>query len=73
MHLADSAVSKKVTRVLESGWLTLGTQVRAFEEEFAALSSTRGAVAVTSGTAALHLALRVYFCSHRVPGKHGNR
>jgi dTDP-4-amino-4,6-dideoxygalactose transaminase len=45
-----------VDRVVESGWLTLGAEVRAFEEEFAASCGAPDAVAVANGTAALHLA-----------------
>lgn len=44
-------------RVLRSRWLTTGPEVEAFEREFAAALSVRRAVAVASGTAALHLAL----------------
>ncbi|MFM1920357.1 MAG: GDP-perosamine synthase [Candidatus Hydrogenedentota bacterium] len=44
-------------RVLESGMLAQGREVRAFEDEFAAALDRRHAVAVGSGTAALHLAL----------------
>ena len=44
-------------RVLESRWLVLGAENRAFEEELAAYCGRRYAVAVSSGTAALHLAL----------------
>lgn len=43
-------------RVLDSRWLTMGAEVAAFESEFAALCDADGAVAVSSGTAALHLA-----------------
>ncbi|MDB4966545.1 MAG: uncharacterized protein JWN44_2234 [Myxococcales bacterium] len=46
-----------VTAVLRSGWLTTGEQCRAFEAEFAAFVGARHAVAVSSCTAALHLAL----------------
>lgn len=42
---------------LESGWLTQGPKVRKFEDAFAARHQTRYAVAVSSGTTALHLAL----------------
>lgn len=43
---------------LDSGWIApLGPQVDAFEREFAAKIGCREAVAVSSGTAALHLAL----------------
>jgi len=48
-----------VARVLESGWVTMGPEVEAFEHEFADALGARFAVAVSSGTAALHLALRV--------------
>lgn len=44
-------------RVLESRWLVLGAENRAFEEELAAFCGRRYAVALSSGTAALHLAL----------------
>ncbi|HKY31126.1 MAG TPA: DegT/DnrJ/EryC1/StrS family aminotransferase [Candidatus Polarisedimenticolia bacterium] len=46
-----------VSRVLESGHFVLGEEVEAFEKEFAAAIGARHAVAVSSGTAALHLAL----------------
>jgi len=42
---------------LESGWLTQGPKVAAFEEAFAARHRVAHAVAATSGTTALHLAL----------------
>ena len=46
-----------VAKVLASGQLAQGEQVAAFEKRFAALHQVREAVAVTSGTSALHLAL----------------
>ena len=47
-----------VTRVLRSGMLTQGPEVRAFEEEFAAhFRLGRPCVAVNSGTSGLHLGL----------------
>jgi perosamine synthetase len=46
-----------VTAVLRSGWLTTGAECRAFEAEFAAAVGARHAVALSSCTAALHLAL----------------
>ncbi len=46
-----------VLDVLDSGWLTTGSRVRAFEEAFAAFVGSRHAVALNSATAALHLAL----------------
>ncbi len=45
-----------VLRVLESGWLTAGPETERFEEAFAGRVGVRHAVAVTNGTAALHLA-----------------
>ncbi len=48
-----------VTRVLESGMLVQGAQVQRFEELVAARCQREHAVAVSSGTAALSLALSV--------------
>jgi perosamine synthetase len=44
-------------RAIKSGWVVQGPEVAAFEEEFAALVGAPLAVACSSGTAALHLAL----------------
>ena len=46
-----------VTEVLHSGWLTQGSRVSAFEEQFANLHGVKHAIAVTSCTTGLHLAL----------------
>lgn len=46
-----------VLAVLESGQLAQGPQVRAFEEEFAAFCGVQYAIATSSGTTALHVAL----------------
>jgi len=46
-----------VLKVLESGGYILGPEVAAFEEEFAAYCGASHAVAVNTGTSALHLAL----------------
>lgn len=46
-----------VGQVLESAQYVLGPHVAAFEDSFAAYCGTRHAVAVNSGTSALHLAL----------------
>ncbi len=48
-----------VLRVLISGQLAQGEYVAAFERRFAEVCHVREAVAVSSGTAALHLALLV--------------
>lgn len=44
-------------RVIASKWLSMGPEVLAFEREFAAMQSARHAYAVSSATAALHLAM----------------
>lgn len=46
-----------VAAVLRSGWLTTGLQAAAFEEEFRSYVGSRAAVAVSSCTAGLHVAL----------------
>jgi dTDP-4-amino-4,6-dideoxygalactose transaminase len=46
-----------VTESLRDGWLTSGPKVKAFEEGFASRSGVRHAVALSSCTAALHVAL----------------
>ncbi|RMF20998.1 MAG: DegT/DnrJ/EryC1/StrS family aminotransferase [Deltaproteobacteria bacterium] len=47
----------EVCDTLRSGWLTLGPKTQRFEEKFAEKIGARHAVAVSSCTAALHLAL----------------
>jgi perosamine synthetase len=47
----------EVAAVLDSGQLTMGPKVREFEEELERACAVTHAVAVSSGTAALHLAL----------------
>ena len=48
--------SSNILAVLESGWVALGDRVASFEKRFAAYTGARCAVALNSGTAALHLA-----------------
>ncbi|MEX1030823.1 MAG: DegT/DnrJ/EryC1/StrS aminotransferase family protein [Paenibacillaceae bacterium] len=48
-----------VAEVLRSGWLGLGPRTEQFERQFASFADSRFAVALNSGTAALHLALDV--------------
>ncbi|MEU3601331.1 DegT/DnrJ/EryC1/StrS family aminotransferase [Streptomyces sp. NPDC006798] len=59
--VADTTVGPEeieaVTEVLASRWLSLGRRTRAFEEKFATALGAADAVAVSSGTAALHLAV----------------
>lgn len=47
-----------VTKVLKSGWLTMGSETLSFEEEFADYVGAKYAVAVNSATSALFLALK---------------
>ncbi|HEY4812624.1 MAG TPA: DegT/DnrJ/EryC1/StrS family aminotransferase [Solirubrobacteraceae bacterium] len=53
-----------VADCLRSGWLTLGPRTQAFEGALAAHVGTPHAVAVSSGTAALHLACRAAGLGH---------
>ena len=50
-------VGAAIGRVLESADFVQGAEVQAFEEEFAAYCGTEHAIAVNTGTSALHLAL----------------
>jgi dTDP-4-amino-4,6-dideoxygalactose transaminase len=56
-HITDEAMLG-ARRVMESGWVTMGAQTAAFEEKFAEYIGARHAVAVSSCTAAIELALR---------------
>ena len=47
---------QNLTETLSSGWWTTGPQTEALEKEFASRLGVRNAIAVSSGTAALHLA-----------------
>ena len=53
-----------VTAVLHRSQLSLGPELEAFEREFAAFHAAPDAVAVSSGTAGLHLALLVENIGH---------
>ncbi len=57
-HVAPKAISL-ATETLESGWLSEGARVKAFEQALTTDLGLVGPVAVNSGTAALHLALAV--------------
>jgi perosamine synthetase len=46
-----------VTEVIRSGWLTMGPKTIEFERAFAGYVGAKQAIAVSSGTAGLHLAL----------------
>src|SRR5438105_4312264 len=51
-------VARAVSDMLGTGALTLGPHTKRFEDAFAARHQVRHALAVTSGTAALEIALR---------------
>ncbi len=53
--IGDEEIAE-VTDCLRSGWITTGPRTERFEKEFAAYAGARHAVALTSGTAALHCA-----------------
>jgi len=48
---------KAVLEVLESGMIAQGPRVKAFEDAFAAMCGVKHAIATTSGTTALHVAM----------------
>jgi dTDP-4-amino-4,6-dideoxygalactose transaminase len=64
--LSDIAVDEELSNVgrevLESGWWSMGPRVADLEREFAAFNDVPHALAVSSGTAALHLALLSVGC-----------
>ena len=55
----DDAELREVVACMNSGWLTSGPRVERFEQEMAKRAGRQHAVAVSNGTAALDLALRV--------------
>lgn len=54
--IGDQEINE-VVDTLRSGWLTSGARVKRFEQEFAEAVGASHAVALNSGTAALHLAV----------------
>lgn len=61
INLAYEAELKNAfNRVLHSGWYILGTEVKAFEQEFADYCGVKHAIGVSNGLDALHLILRAY-------------
>jgi dTDP-4-amino-4,6-dideoxygalactose transaminase len=54
--IGDEEIAE-VVDALRSGWITTGPRTRAFERDFAAAVGAPAALAVSSGTAAMHLAL----------------
>lgn len=61
IHISKPQIGEEekqaVMQVLESGQLAQGPRVKEFEDQYAAWCGTRFAVAVSSGTTALHVAL----------------
>lgn len=57
-HIEEEDINQ-VAEVIRSGWFTQGERVKKFEEEFSRFIGVKQAVAVSSCTAALHLAMRV--------------
>jgi dTDP-4-amino-4,6-dideoxygalactose transaminase len=56
----DGSDREAADAVLESGWITAGARVAEFETEFGRALGTDQVVALSSCTAALHLALAIY-------------
>lgn len=54
------AFHQALDRVLDSGWLILGKEVGAFEQEFAAYCGVRHCIGVANGLDALHLTLHAW-------------
>lgn len=55
-QLIDESDIEEVVQVLRSDWISQGPKIQEFEEALARYCGSRYAVAVSSGTAALHLA-----------------
>ncbi|MCZ7590372.1 MAG: DegT/DnrJ/EryC1/StrS family aminotransferase [Gaiella sp.] len=60
--LVDDRLRAAVDQTLRSGWWSMGPRVAEFEQSFAALVDASHAVAVSNGTAALHLSLLAAGC-----------
>lgn len=58
----DDALSSAGLEVLESGWWSMGPRVAQLESRFSEFTGAPHALAVSSGTAALHLALLAVGC-----------
>lgn len=56
----EPELSNAIKRVLDSGWFLLGSEVKAFEEEFGAYIGTKHCIGVANGLDALRLILRAY-------------
>jgi dTDP-4-amino-4,6-dideoxygalactose transaminase len=58
----DEEIQAAAAEVVASGWWSMGPKVAAFESRFAEACGVDHAIAVSSGTAALHLALLALGC-----------
>jgi dTDP-4-amino-4,6-dideoxygalactose transaminase len=56
-YISEEEIAE-VVDTLKSGWITMGPKTIRFEEEFTRYISSKYAIAVNSGTAALHLAVK---------------
>ncbi len=56
----EPELSQAVKRVLDSGWYLLGSEVTAFEHEFADYIGTKHAIGVANGLDALRLIIKAY-------------
>jgi dTDP-4-amino-4,6-dideoxygalactose transaminase len=59
-HELKAELDSAYRRVMESGWYILGSEVEAFEREFAAYCGVKYCVGIGNGLDALHLILRAY-------------
>jgi dTDP-4-amino-4,6-dideoxygalactose transaminase len=63
--LVDDELLEAVADATSSGWWSMGPRVEEFEAAFASYLGSRHAIAVSSGTAAIHLALLATGCGDR--------
>src|SRR6478752_6403757 len=59
---SDPELEAALVETIRSGWWSSGPRVLEFEAAFARMCGSREAIAVTNGTAALHLALLALGC-----------
>jgi dTDP-4-amino-4,6-dideoxygalactose transaminase len=60
--VVDDELAEAALATFRSGWWSMGPRVEQFESEFASFCGASRAIAVASGTAALHLALLAVGC-----------
>lgn len=56
----EPELTASISRILESGWYLLGSEVKAFEEEYASYIGIRHCIGVANGLDALRLIFRAY-------------